>query len=89
MLKITILLQVLVPNKVFTVYKVGGVEGGDELIEKYGKLLKIGKSSESLKLFKLKNLKGEKLSKSQKLAKSGKKLSKKENLPIFDAKKMG
>ena len=42
-LKTIISSQVFVANEVFAANKIGGVEDGDELIEKCGKLLKIGK----------------------------------------------
>ena len=48
---------------------------------------KTGKLSEDLKLFKLRNSEGKKLSKSQKLAKLEKKLSKDGNLSNFSIKK--
>ena len=44
--------QVLVADKVFITDEVDGVEGGDESIEKYGKLSKTGKLSKSQKLAK-------------------------------------
>ena len=74
-LKTIVLLQVLFANKVLATNKVGDVEGGNELIEKYRKLSKTGKLPKS-----------QKLSKSRKSAKSKKKLSKSGNLPNFDAK---
>ena len=78
MLKTTILLQVLVANKVLVTNKIGGVKGGDELIKKCRKLSKIRKLSKAQKFFK-----------SQKSAKLRKKLSKSGNLFNFDAKKNG
>ena len=92
MLKTIILSQVLGINKVLiarmlVANKVGGVEGDDKLIEKYGKLSKTRKLSKGLKSSKLRNLKSEKLSKFQKSAKLKRKLSKSGNSPIFDAKK--
>ena len=68
----------------FAANEVDGIEGSDELIEKYRKLSKTRKLSKSQKLSKI-----EKLSKSRKLAKSGKKLSKNGNLPNFDTKENG
>ena len=62
-------------NEIFTINEVCGIEDSDELIKKYGKLLKTRKSSKSQKLFK-----------SRKLAKSRKKLSKSGNLSNFDTK---
>ena len=70
--------QVLVANEVFAVNKIDSVEGGDESIEKCGKLSITGKLSKS-----------QKLSKFRKSVKSRKKLSKSENLPNFNAKKNG
>ena len=69
------LLQIFVANEVLATNEVGGIEGSDELIEKYEKLSKTGKLSKSRKL-----------SKSQKLAKSRKELLKKRNLSNFNAK---
>ena len=69
MLKTAVLLQVLVANKVFAANEVDGVEGGNKLIEKYGKLSKTRKSSKSQKLSKSGKLKSEKTSKSQNSAK--------------------
>ena len=43
MLKTTVSLQMLVANEMLTTNEIGGVEGGNKLIEKYGKLLKTGK----------------------------------------------
>ena len=68
MLKTTVLSKVLAANEV------DGGEGGDESIEKCGKLSKTRKLS-----------KFQKLSKSQNLAKSGKKLSKSRNWTNFNA----
>ena len=59
-LKTTMLSQVLVANEIFVANEVGGIEGGDELIEKYGKLSKIRKLS------KLRNSKSKTLSKFKK-----------------------
>ena len=67
----------LAANKVLTANEVGGVEIGNELIEKYRKLSKTGKTS-----------KVQKSSKSRKSAKS-KKPSKSENLSNFNAKNNG
>ena len=39
--------KVLIPNEMLAANKVGGIEGGNELIEKCGKLLKTGKLSKS------------------------------------------
>ena len=47
----------------FTANEISGVKGSDKLIRKCGKLLKIGKLSKNLKLFKLRNSNGEKWSK--------------------------
>ena len=47
MLKTTVLSQVLVADEVLAADEVGGVEGGNESIEKCGKLSKTGKSSKS------------------------------------------
>ena len=58
--------------------KFGDVKGGNKLIEKCQKLLKIGKLLKSQKLFK-----------SQKLAKSRKKLLKNRKLFNFNTKKAG
>ena len=76
MLKTIISSQVLVANEMLAANEVGGVKGSDELIEKYGKLLKTRKLSKSG------NLKGKKLAKSKKPSKSG-------NSPNFDAKEAG
>ena len=85
-LKTTVSLLVLVANEVCAANKVGGIDGDDELIEKYRKLLKTGKTSKGQKLSKSGNLKGIKLFKSRKLAKSKKKLLKSGNSPNFNAK---
>ena len=79
MLKTTVSSQVLVADKVLAANEVDGIEGGDELIEKYGKSSKTGKSSKSRKS------KSEKTFKSRNLAKSGKKSSKSGNSTNFDA----
>ena len=63
--------------------EVDGVEGGDESIKKYGKLLKTGKLSRSRKS------KSKKTSKSRNLAKSGKKSLKSGNLTNSDATEDG
>ena len=47
MLKTTVSSQVLVADEVLAADEVGGVEGGDESIEKCGKLSKTGKLSKS------------------------------------------
>ena len=60
--------------------KINSIKDSNELIEKFVKL-------KIKKLFKSGNLKSEKLSMSQKLAKLGKNLSKSENLSQFNAKK--
>ena len=57
------LLQVLVTNKMFAVNEVDGIEDGDKLIEKYGKLSKTRKLSKSQKSANS----GKKLSKSENL----------------------
>ena len=77
MLKTTVSSQVLVTDKALDANEVGGIESGDKLIEKCGKLSKTGKTS-----------KVQKLSKSRKSAKSKKPL-KSENSPNFDAKDSG
>ena len=64
MLKTILLLQVLITNEVLAIDEIGDIEGGDKLIEKYRKLSKTKKLSESLILFKSENLKDKKLSKS-------------------------
>ena len=64
----------LVASEVLTANKIGGVEGGDESIEKCRKLSKIGKSSKSG------NSKGKKSAKSKKTSKS-------RNSPNFNATK--
>ena len=66
----------LITNKILTANKVGGIEGNNKFIRKYGKLSKTEKLLEGLKLSKLENSKGEKLFIFRKLAKSEKKLSK-------------
>ena len=71
MLKTIVSSQVLIANEVFVADKVGGVEGGDKSIEKYGKL------SKTRKLSKSGNSKGKKLAKSKKPSKS-------RNSPNFD-----
>ena len=76
MLKTIISSQVLVANEMLAANEVGGVKGSDELIEKYGKLLKTRKLSKSG------NLKGKKLAKSKKPSKSG-------NSPNFNATEAG
>ena len=43
MLKIIVLSQMLVANKIFATDEIGGVESGNESIEKYRKLSKTGK----------------------------------------------
>ena len=58
MLKTNVLSQVLIVNMLFAANKIDEVEYLDELIKKYGKLLKTEKLSKS------ENLKSEKLSKS-------------------------
>ena len=45
MLKTIVSSQVLVTNKILTANEVSGIEGGNELIEKYGKLSKFQKSA--------------------------------------------
>ena len=87
MLKTTVSLQVLAANEI------NSIEGGDESIEKYGKLSIIKKSSKSQKSSKTRKLsksqklsKTGKLSKFQKLVKSRKELLKSKNLPNFNAK---
>ena len=52
MLKTTISSQIFVANKMLAANEVGGIEGGNKLIEKYRKLSKIGKLFKSQKLFK-------------------------------------
>ena len=56
--------QVLVAHKMLAANKVDSIKGGDELIEKYGKLSKTGKSSKFQKLSKSGKSKSEKISKS-------------------------
>ena len=76
-LKTIISSQILIANNVLTADKVGGIENNNKLIKKSGKSSKSGKSkSEKLFIF-------------QKLAKSGKKLSKSGNLLKFDATEAG
>ena len=58
----------LITNKVLTINKVGGIESGDELIEKSIKL-KTRKLLKSQKLFKSEKSKSEKLAKSKKPSK--------------------
>ena len=87
MLKRIMSLQVLIANKVLTTEELDGIEGGDESIEKCGKLLKTGKLSQSTKLSKSRKSKSKKTSKSQNSAKSEKKLSKSGNLTNFNAMK--
>ena len=89
MLKTTVSSQVLVADEVLAANKVDGVEGGDESIEKYGKLSKTRKLFKFRKLFKSKKSKSRKTSKSRNLAKSGKKLSKNRNSTNFDATEDG
>ena len=48
-LKTTMSSQVFITNEMFAANKVGGIEDGDELIGKYGKLSKIGKLLKGLK----------------------------------------
>ena len=74
MLKTTVSLQVLAADKMLAADEVGGIEGGDESIEKCGNLLKTRKIS-----------KIQKSSKSRKSAKSKKPL-KSGNPSNFDAK---
>ena len=73
--------QILVTNKILATNEFGSIESGDKLIRIYRKL------SKTRKLLKSGNLKCKKLSKSQKLAKLGKKLSKSGNSPNFNIKK--
>ena len=74
-LKTIILLQILIATKMLATNKVGGVEGSNKSIEKYGKLSKIGKLSISQKSAKLKK----KLSKSENLSN----FNAQENRPSF------
>ena len=74
-----------VANKMLAANEVDGIEGGDESIEKCGKLSKTGKLSKSQKLSKSEKSKSKKTSKSQNLAKLGKKLSKSGNSTNFNA----
>ena len=83
MLKTTVLSQVLAANEV------DGVEDGDELIKKCGKLSKTEKLFKSQKLSKSGKSKSKKTSKSWNLAKSGKKLLKSGNSTNFDAMEDG
>ena len=71
-----------VANEVFATNEIGGIEGGDESIEKCGKSLKTEKTSKGQKLSKSGNSKGKKLAKSKKPSKSG-------NSPNFNAKNSG
>ena len=71
-----VLSQVLAANKVLVVDEVGSIEGSDESIEKYEKLLKTRKLSKSG------NSKGKKSAKVKKPSKS-------RNSPNFDAIKAG
>ena len=80
MLKTTVSSKMLVANKVLTTNEDGGVESGDKLIEKGGKLLKTRKLLKDLKLFKSRNSKGKKSAKFKKPSKS-------RNLPKFNTKK--
>ena len=89
MLKTTVSSQVLVADKVLAANEVDGIEGGDELIEKCGKLSKIGKLSKSRKLSKSGKSKSEKTSKSRNLAKSRKKSSKSGNSTNFNTTEDG
>ena len=83
MLKIIITSQVLVTNEVLTANKIGGIKVIDKSIEKSERLSKTKIS------FKSGNSKDEKLFKSQKSAKSRKKLLKNRNSSNFNAKKNG
>ena len=67
--------QIFVANEVLATNEIDGIEGGDELIKKCGKLSKIGKLSKSQKLAKLR----------KKLSKSGNlpNFDAKENKPSF------
>ena len=47
--------ELLIANKLLTINEIGGIKGGDKLIEKCGKLLKTGKMIKGQKLFKLEN----------------------------------
>ena len=71
-----------VANELFATNKIDGIEVGNKLIEKCGKLLKTRKLSKGLKLSKSENSKGKKLAKFKKPSKS-------KNSPIFNAKKAG
>ena len=75
MLKIIISLRVFIANQVLATNKVGGIEGNDELIEKYRKLSKTRKFFKSQKSAKS----GKELSKSGNLPN----LNAKENKPSF------
>ena len=68
--------EVLAADEMLVANKVGGVEGGDELIGKYGKSSKTGKSSKSEKS------KGKTSAKSKNPSKSG-------NSPNFNATEAG
>ena len=50
MLKIIVLSQVLIANKLLATNRINSIKDGNKLIEKFGKLLKTGESSKSLKL---------------------------------------
>ena len=89
MLKTIVSSQVLVANEILAADKVDGIEGGNKLIEKCGKLLKTGKLSNSQKSSKSRKSKSEKTFKSQNLAKSEKKLSKSRNSTNFNAMEDG
>ena len=67
MLKTTVLLQVLIINRVFAVIEVG-IRGNHKLIEKFIES-KIGKLSKGIKLSKSQKSKGDKLAKSKKPSK--------------------
>ena len=81
-LKTTLSVQMLVASEVLAIGEIGGVIGGNELIEKGRKLLKTRKLSKGLKLSKSRNSKDKKLDKSKKLLKSS-------NSPNFNTKKAG
>ena len=68
-LKITVSSQVFADNEVLATDEVGVVKGGDESIEKCGKLLKTRELSNNLKLSKSGNSKGKKSAKSKKTVK--------------------
>ena len=76
MLKTIVLPQGFITNKKLVANKVGGIKGGNKLIKKFAKLLKIRKLLKNLKLLKI-----------RKLTKSKKKLSKSKNSLKFDNKK--